>query len=42
MAVEISRSDVIDTELIDTQDPRRFIKVPIGNYLNLLGIEGKE
>lgn len=38
MAVEISRADITDKEIIDSQDPRRFIKVPISNYLNLLGL----
>jgi phage terminase large subunit len=39
MAVEISREDIIDTEILETVDPRRFLKVPISKYLELLGIE---
>jgi PBSX family phage terminase large subunit len=39
MAIEISRANVISTEIIDTQDPRRFIKIPISHYLDLLGLE---
>ncbi len=39
MAVEISRADITDSAIVDTQDPRRFIKVPINNYLGLLNVE---
>ena len=37
--MEISRQDVISTELIDYPIEDRFIKLPIDNYLDLLGIK---
>ena len=37
--MKVSRSDVITTEIVETQDPRRFLKVPIKGYLELLGIK---
>jgi len=37
--IRISRRDVICDRIIDSKDPRRFLKVPISNYLELLGIE---
>ncbi len=37
--MKISRSDVITTEIVETLDPRRFLKVPVKGYLELLGIE---
>lgn len=38
MALEISREDVIDFDIVETEDPRRFIKIPIKPYLDLLGV----
>jgi len=38
MAVEISREDILDHKIIETVDPRRFLKVAISKYLELLGI----
>ena len=37
--IEISRADVISHKIVESQDPRRFIKVPIQPYLDLLGLE---
>jgi phage terminase large subunit len=37
--VEISRTDVVTDRILELEDPRRFIKIPIGAYLNLLKIE---
>ena len=39
MAIEISRADILSDKIIDTLDPRRFLKIPISGYLELLGIE---
>ena len=37
--IEISRADIISTEIVESKDPRRFLKVPIKPYLELLGVE---
>jgi len=36
--IEISRSDILSDKIIETADPRRFIKIPITPYLNMLGV----
>lgn len=33
-----SRSDIITDRILDSKDPRRFMKVPISRYLDLLGV----
>ena len=38
MAVQISRADIVSTEIQELQSDRRFIKLPVGPYLDLLGI----
>lgn len=35
----ISREDVVKDFIVDSYDPRRFIKIPIPPYLELLGVE---
>lgn len=37
--MEVSRKDVIIDHIVESEDPRRFIKLPIEGYLELLGIE---
>ena len=37
--LEISRTDVISSELMEFNQSERFIKLPISEYMNLLGIE---
>lgn len=37
--MEISRNDISGTELQDFPEDQRFIKLPIQNYLDLIGIE---
>ena len=37
--IEISRSDVISSHIVESTDPRRFIKIPIKPYLELLDLE---
>jgi len=39
MAIEISRENIIQDYVVNTEDPRRFLKIPISNYLDLLGLE---
>ena len=34
----ISRADIISDRIIESCDPRRFIKVPISKYLDMLGV----
>lgn len=36
--IEVSRSDIISEYIVDSQDPRRFIKLPIDPYLDLLQV----
>ena len=37
--LNISRTDIISSELMDFDQAERFIKLPISEYMNLLGIE---
>ena len=37
--LEISRSDVVGTELMEYSSEDRFIKLPVKPYLDLLGID---
>lgn len=37
--IEISRSDIILDEIVESKDPRRFIKIPIKPYLELLKVD---
>jgi phage terminase large subunit len=37
--MDVSRKDIITTEIVELADPRRFIKVPIPGYLDLLGVK---
>ena len=37
--LNISRTDIISSELMDFDQSERFIKLPISEYMNLLGIE---
>jgi len=37
--LNISRTDIISSELMDFEAAERFIKLPISEYMNLLGIE---
>jgi phage terminase large subunit len=38
MAVEVSRADVITEKLVDLQSETRFLKLPVTQYLELLGV----
>ena len=38
MAVEVSRVDVISEKLVDLQSETRFLKLPVAQYLELLGV----
>lgn len=38
MAIEVSRRDIISEKLADFQSETRFLKLPVGQYLELLGI----
>ena len=39
MSLEISRSDVVGTELMDYPAEDRFIKLPVKSYLDLLNVD---
>ena len=36
--IEVSRADIISEYIVESQDPRRFIKLPIDPYLDLLQV----
>jgi hypothetical protein len=38
MAVQVSRADIISKELLDLQSETRFLKLPVTQYLELLGV----
>jgi len=38
MAVQVSRADVLSEELLDLQSETRFLKLPVTQYLELLGV----
>jgi hypothetical protein len=38
MAVEVSRVDIISEKLVDLQSETRFLKLPVTQYLELLGV----
>ena len=38
MAVEVSRADIISEKLVDLQSETRFLKLPVAQYLELLGV----
>jgi len=38
MAIEISRADIIENEILDLQSETRFLKLPIEPYLDLLAV----
>ena len=38
MAVQVSRADIISEELVDLQSETRFLKLPVTQYLDLLGV----
>lgn len=38
MAVEVSRVDIISEKLVDSQSETRFLKLPVTQYLELLGV----
>src|SRR6056300_658887 len=38
MAVQISRRDIIDDQILDLQSETRFLKLPVDPYLELLGV----
>tara|TARA_B100001248_G_scaffold235993_1_gene199109 strand:+ start:1484 stop:2788 length:1305 start_codon:yes stop_codon:yes gene_type:complete len=38
MAVQVSRADIISKELLDLQSETRFLKLPVTQYLDLLGV----
>ena len=40
--IEVSRADIITEHIVDSQDPRRFIKLPISSYLDLLQVKPLE
>ena len=40
--IEVSRADIITEYIVDSQDPRRFIKLPISSYLDLLQVRPLE
>ena len=37
--LDVSRTDIISSELMEFTPSDRFIKLPISEYMNLLGIE---
>jgi len=39
MAVEVSRKDIISTHILDLTSERRFLKIPIAPYMEMLGVE---
>lgn len=39
MAVEVSRKDIISTHILDLSSERRFLKIPIAPYMEMLGVE---
>ena len=39
MAIQISRRDIVSDEIHDLQSETRFLKLPVGPYLELLGVE---
>ena len=38
MAIEVSRVDIISEKLVDLQSETRFLKLPVSQYLELLGV----
>ena len=38
MAIEVSRVDIISEKLVDSQSETRFLKLPVAQYLELLGV----
>ena len=38
MAVQVSRQDIVSDEIFDLQSETRFLKLPVNEYLDLLGI----
>jgi len=38
MAVQVSRADIISEDLVDLQSETRFLKLPVTQYLDLLGV----
>ena len=38
MAVQISRRDIIEDEILELQSGTRFLKLPVNEYLDLLGV----
>jgi hypothetical protein len=38
MAIEVSRADIISEKLVDLQSETRFLKLPVTQYLELLGV----
>ena len=38
MAIEVSRLDIISEKLVDSQSETRFLKLPVTQYLELLGV----
>lgn len=39
MAVQISRQDIVSDEIFDLQSETRFLKLPVNEYLDLLGVQ---
>jgi hypothetical protein len=39
MAVEVSRRDIISDEIVELGSEAKFLKLPIGPYLNLLNVK---
>jgi hypothetical protein len=39
MAIQISRADVVSDEIFELQSEARFLKLPVNEYLELLGVE---
>lgn len=37
--IEVSRADIITNSVVDVSSERRFLKLPVGPYLDLLGVE---
>ncbi len=37
--LDVSRTDIMSSELMNFEAAERFIKLPISEYMNLLGIE---
>lgn len=37
--MEVSRKDIVTSHIVDSKDPRRFLKIPVNPYLELLQVQ---